>query len=155
MWTTDITYIRMRRGLVYLVAILDWSSRHVLSWQLTNSLDRSFCLDALDESLRTTRPEIFNTNHGCQFTGVTRAQRIHAETTFVRNDDSAVVTLPVNPTRTLIPIVGVYAHITATNDDMNYAASFRRVGSSYRFDFRVWNGSSSGWVGFAPIVLEL
>ena len=67
-WGTDITYIRLRRGFAYLVAILDWFSRYVLSWQLSNSLDRFFCLEALDAALKTSRPEIFNSDQGCQFT---------------------------------------------------------------------------------------
>ena len=67
-WATDITDSRMRRGFAYLVAILDWFSRYVLSWQLSNSLDRSFCLEALDAALTTARPEIFNSDQGCQFT---------------------------------------------------------------------------------------
>jgi putative transposase len=67
-WATDITYIRMRHGFIYLVAILDWFSRYVVSWQLSNSLDRFFCLEALDTALATARPEIFNSDQGCQFT---------------------------------------------------------------------------------------
>ena len=67
-WATDITYIRMNRGFVYLVAILDWFSRYVLSWQLSNSLEQTFCLEALDVALKRGKPEIFNTDQGCQFT---------------------------------------------------------------------------------------
>jgi len=67
-WATDITYIRMRQGFIYLVAILDWFSRYVVSWQLSNSLDRFFCLEALDAALAIARPEIFNSDQGCQFT---------------------------------------------------------------------------------------
>lgn len=67
-WCTDITYIPMQRGFMYLVAIMDWFSRHIVSWQLSNSLDTSFCLDALEESLRDDKPEIFNTDQGVQFT---------------------------------------------------------------------------------------
>ena len=67
-WATDITYIPMRRGFAYLVAILDWFSRYVVSWQLSNSLDRHFCLEALDTALKTARPQIFNSDQGCQFT---------------------------------------------------------------------------------------
>lgn len=67
-WATDITYIRMRRGFVYLVAILDWFSRYVLAWQLSNTLDRGFCLEALDAALAKATPEIFNSDQGCQFT---------------------------------------------------------------------------------------
>ena len=67
-WCTDITYIPMRRGFMYLVAIMDWFSRHIIAWQLSNSLDTSFCLDALEESLRDAKPQIFNTDQGVQFT---------------------------------------------------------------------------------------
>ena len=67
-WSTDITYVRMRQGFLYLVAIMDWYSRYVLSWQLSNSLDTSFCLTALDEALERGKPEIFNSDQGCQFT---------------------------------------------------------------------------------------
>lgn len=67
-WSTDITYIRLLRGFLYLVAIMDWYSRYVLSWQLSNSLDHIFCLDALEESFRFGRPEIFNSDQGVQFT---------------------------------------------------------------------------------------
>lgn len=68
-WATDITYIPMAHGFVYLVAIIDWHSRFVLSWRLSNSMDTSFCLEALDEALeRYGTPEIFNSDQGAQFT---------------------------------------------------------------------------------------
>jgi len=67
-WCTDITYIRIPSGFVYLVAVLDWYSRRVISWRLSNSLDRSFCIEALEEALEHGTPEIFNTDQGCQFT---------------------------------------------------------------------------------------
>jgi len=68
-WATDITYIPMKAGFVYLVAIMDWYSRRVLSWRLSNTLDTSFCVDALEEALeRFGQPEIFNTDQGSQFT---------------------------------------------------------------------------------------
>jgi putative transposase len=68
-WCADITYIPMARGFLYLVAIMDWASRAVLSWQLSNTLDADFCVRALDEALaRCGRPEIFNTDQGSQFT---------------------------------------------------------------------------------------
>jgi len=69
-WATDITYIPMARGFCYLVAIIDWYSRTVLGWRLSNTLDASFCVDALDEALcRWGAPEIVNTDQGAQFTG--------------------------------------------------------------------------------------
>lgn len=67
-WCTDITYIRLKTGFVYLVAIMDWFSRYVLSWDLSISLDKEFCLNALDRALEKGRPEIFNSDQGSQFT---------------------------------------------------------------------------------------
>jgi len=68
-WSTDITYIRLVRGFVYLVAVIDWYSRKVLSWCLSNTLDSGFCVDCLEQALQNYgTPEIFNTDQGCQFT---------------------------------------------------------------------------------------
>jgi putative transposase len=75
-WSTDITYIPLRNGYLYLAAILDWHSRYVLSWQLSNSLENSFCLEALDEALAQGKPEIFNTDQGVQFTSVEFTNRL-------------------------------------------------------------------------------
>jgi putative transposase len=69
-WSADITYIPMRGGFLYLTAILDWYSRYVLAWRLSNSLDGSFCLEALEEALHIARPDIFNTDQGVQFTSL-------------------------------------------------------------------------------------
>jgi putative transposase len=66
-WCADITYIRLAHGFVYLVAILDWHSRYVLAWSLSTTLEKEFCLEALRDSLRISRPEIFNTDQGAQF----------------------------------------------------------------------------------------
>ena len=67
-WSTDITYIRLSRGFVYLAAILDWYSRKVLAWRLSNTLETRFCLDCLDDALRVGQPLIFNSDQGVQFT---------------------------------------------------------------------------------------
>jgi len=67
-WSSDITYVRLRQGFAYLVAILDWFSRYVLSWCLSTTLDAWFCVQALREALRTGRPDIVNTDQGSQFT---------------------------------------------------------------------------------------
>ena len=67
-WSTDITYVPMRHGFLYLVAVIDWYSRYVLAWRLSNSMDLRFCLEALEESLTAGQPEIFNTDQGSQFT---------------------------------------------------------------------------------------
>jgi putative transposase len=70
-WCADITYIPMRRGFLYLVAIMDWSTRKVLAWRLSNTMDVGFCLEALDEAMaRYGKPEIFNTDQGSQFTSL-------------------------------------------------------------------------------------
>jgi len=67
-WSADITYIRVRGGFLYLVAIMDWYSRFVVSWQLSNTLESCFCVEALEIALRQSQPEIFNTDQGAQFT---------------------------------------------------------------------------------------
>ena len=68
MWSTDITYIRMDGGFVYLVAVMDWFSRFVLSWALSVTMEVGFCMEALQRALRRGRPEIFNSDQGSQFT---------------------------------------------------------------------------------------
>jgi len=68
-WATDITYIRLRKGFVYLAAVIDWHSRYVLSWRISNTLTADFCVEALKEALELGTPEIFNTDQGSQFTG--------------------------------------------------------------------------------------
>jgi putative transposase len=68
-WSTDVTYIRLARGFAYLVAIIDWYSRCVLSWRISNSMDASFCVDCLEDALREHgQPEVFNSDQGSQFT---------------------------------------------------------------------------------------
>jgi len=70
-WCTDITYIPMRRGFLYLVAIMDWATRAVLAWRLSNTMDAGFCVEALEEAMaRYGKPEIFNTDQGSQFTSI-------------------------------------------------------------------------------------
>jgi putative transposase len=67
-WATDITYIRLAQGFIYLVAVMDWFSRYVLSWAVSVTLDAAFCLEALEQALRRGQPEIFNSDQGSQFT---------------------------------------------------------------------------------------
>ena len=67
-WCADITYIPVRRGFLYLVAIMDWATRHVLAWRLSNTMDARFCIEALNDAMATYgKPEIFNTDQGSQF----------------------------------------------------------------------------------------
>ena len=78
-WAADITYIPIGRGFLYLVAVMDWASRAVLAWRLSNSMETSFCLEALDDALaRHGRPEIFNTDQGSQFTAAAFTGRLQA-----------------------------------------------------------------------------
>ena len=69
-WSTDITYIQMEKGFLYLVAVIDWYSRYVISWRISNTLETSFCLEALQEALTKGKPDIFNTDQGSQFTSL-------------------------------------------------------------------------------------
>jgi putative transposase len=75
-WSTDITYVPMPRGFMYLTAVIDWHSRYVLSWALSNSLEGTFCIEALDEALAGGTPEIFNTDQGSQFTAAAFTGRL-------------------------------------------------------------------------------
>ena len=69
-WSTDITYIPMGKGFMYLVAVIDWHSRYVLSWELSNTMDTTFCMSALEKALDLDTPTIFNTDQGAQFTSI-------------------------------------------------------------------------------------
>jgi putative transposase len=75
-WSTDITYVPLRGGFVYLTAVMDWYSRYVLSWRLSNRLEGSFCVEALDEALAHGKPEVFNTDQGSQFTSAAFVNRL-------------------------------------------------------------------------------
>ena len=77
-WSTDITYIRLRDGFVYLVAVIDWFSPYVLSWEVAVTLDSEFCLSALERALAQGQPEIFNSDQGSQFTSLAFTERLRA-----------------------------------------------------------------------------
>jgi len=77
-WSSDITYLPIYKGYAYLVAVMDWFSRYILSWELSNSLDVYFCLEALGSALRQGKPEIFNTDQGSQFTSKTFTETVNA-----------------------------------------------------------------------------
>jgi putative transposase len=78
-WGTDITYLRLAHGFAYLVAVIDWFSRYVLSWAISVTLDVGFCLDALEDALRQGRPDIFNSDQGAQFTCEEFTSRLETE----------------------------------------------------------------------------
>jgi putative transposase len=75
-WSCDITYIRLQRGFIYLIAVIDWFSRYVLSWETSITLDTNFCLEALDRALGVATPEIFNSDQGVQFTSYEFTNRL-------------------------------------------------------------------------------
>lgn len=75
-WGSDITYIRLNKGWIYLVAIMDWYSRYVISWEISDQLEASFCLEALERALEIDKPEIFNTDQGSQFTSLEFTNRL-------------------------------------------------------------------------------
>src|SRR4051794_28475741 len=77
-WSTDITYVPLAQGFMYLAATIDWYSRYVVAWRLSNTLDGSFCLDMLEEALGRGRPEVFNTDQGAQFTAQAWTGRLPA-----------------------------------------------------------------------------
>jgi putative transposase len=77
-WSTDITYVPMTRGFMYLAAVIDWYSRYVIAWRLSNTLDGLFCLEMLEEALSTGCPEVFNTDQGVQFTQAAWTSRLEA-----------------------------------------------------------------------------
>lgn len=85
-WACDITYVPLSRGYLYLTAVMDWFSRYVLSWRLSNSLDVEFCLEALDEALAKGQPEIFNTDQGSQFTSAEFTGRLRQESIAISMD---------------------------------------------------------------------
>ena len=88
-WAADITYIPMAKGFLYLVAIMDWHSRHVLAWKLSNTMDTSFCVAALEEALGKGRPEIFNTDQGSQFTSEAFTQTLQEQRVQVSMDGTS------------------------------------------------------------------
>jgi putative transposase len=87
-WSTDITYIRMHRGFCYLVAVIDWFSRYVLSWEVATSLEASFCLVALDRALvkGSATPQVFNSDQGVQFTSLDFTARLLAHSISISMD---------------------------------------------------------------------
>ena len=77
-WCADLTYIPVSQGYLYLVAVMDWASRHVLSWRVSNTMDSQLCIEALEAALGYGTPQIFNTDQGAQFTSVAFTERVLA-----------------------------------------------------------------------------
>src|SRR5208282_1324699 len=85
-WSCDITYIRLAKGFVYLMAVIDWHSRYVLAWQVSITLDTGFCLDALERAFEFGAPEVFNSDQGTQFTSEAFTSRLLAQGCQVSRD---------------------------------------------------------------------
>lgn len=85
-WSADITYIKLSGSFVYLMAIIDWYSRYVISWQLSNSLSSDFCVEALDNALKISIPQIFNSDQGSQFTGIDFTGRLKSANVAISMD---------------------------------------------------------------------
>lgn len=85
-WCSDITYVPLHRGFLYLVAVMDWFSRHVVSWRLSNSMEVEFCLEALDEALDHGTPDVFNTDQGAQFTSRFFTERLQSKSIEISMD---------------------------------------------------------------------
>src|SRR5262249_25300307 len=85
-WSTDITYVPMASGFMYLAAVIDWFSRYVIAWRLSQRVDGSVCLEMLDEALRGGRPEVFNTDQGVQFTAAAFTGRLESAGVAVSRD---------------------------------------------------------------------
>jgi putative transposase len=88
-WSTDITYIPVRNGYLYLVAVIDWYSRYVLSWELSNTMDVTFCLRALEKALAQNQPKIFNTDQGSQFTSIVFTSNLEKRGISISQDGKA------------------------------------------------------------------
>jgi putative transposase len=91
-WCSHITYIRLRQGFIYLVAVMDWFSRYVLGWEVSVSLETAFCLAALDWALQSARPDIFNTDQGPQFTSEDYTGRLESQGILISMDGRGRVT---------------------------------------------------------------
>lgn len=91
-WSSDITYVRLRQGFIYLVAVMDWFSRYVLAWEVSVSMETSFCLAALEWALQSARPDIFNTDQGSQFTSDDFTRRLEHHGVAISMDGRGRVT---------------------------------------------------------------
>lgn len=86
-WSADITYIPLRNGFMYLVAVIDWYSRDVLAWRLSNTLESTFCIEGLQQALQFGCPTIFNTDQGAQFTTLAFTSVLYQADIQIRNED--------------------------------------------------------------------
>lgn len=141
-WSTDITYIPLRGGYLYLTAVMDWHSRFVLSWRLSNTLDVGFCLEALEEALSRSKPEIFNTDQGVQFTSEAFTSRLLANAVRISMDGKgrALDNVFVERLWRTVKYEEVYvkAYETAREAEANLASYFRYYNEE-RFHSRLAN----------------
>jgi putative transposase len=130
-WAADITYIPMRKGFLYLVVIMDWYSRYILAWRLSNTLENDFCVEALKEALQKGKPEIFNTDQGSQFTSPEFTALLESHGIRISMDGSGryIDNLFVERLWRTVKYEEVY--LRAYNDSSDARASIRRYVAFY------------------------
>ena len=160
-WCADICYVRLTHGFVFLVSIMDWHSRYVLVWELSIMLDKTFCLEALERALRISRPEIFNSDQGCQFTSLEFTSRLEAGGIRISMDGRGRVfdNIFVERFWRTVKYEEVYLHAYETVEEahQNLAKYFavhntERLHSSlgYRTPHEVYFGGSASGLAVAP-----
>jgi putative transposase len=118
-WCSDITYVPLQRGFLYLVAVMDWYSRYVISWRLSNSMDADFCVEALEEALEHGKPEIFNTDQGAQFTSREFTEKLRSHDIAISMDGKgrAIDNVMIERLWRTVKYEEVYLKEYATGDD--------------------------------------
>ena len=135
-WSTDMTSMRLHGGFIYLVAVMDWFSRYVLSWAVSITMDVGFCLEALDEALERARPEIFNTDQGAQFTSLDFTERLTAAGIQISMDGRAHIPHPSDGDPHIFP--GACFARTAPPHRGMLSSHERRYAKHLRFRSVVW-----------------
>ena len=124
-WCTDVTYLPMPRGFLFLVAILDWYSRYVLAWMVSNTQDTVFCLDALEQAFTHGCPEIFNSDQGCQFTSTAFTARLEAAGVQISMDGRGRVFDNIFIERLWRTVKYEYLYLTNPRDGLEMEAGLR------------------------------
>jgi putative transposase len=154
-WSADITYVPLRRGFLYLTAVMDWYSRCVLAWRLSNSLDGAFCVEALEEALSRARPEIFNSDQGVQFTSREFTGRLESAAVAISMDGRgrALDNVFVERLWRSVKYEEVYLHDYATGAECHaglsaylsfYCEERPHQALAYRTPAEVYRGGSGG-----------
>ncbi len=156
-WCTDITYVRLTGGFVYLTAIMDWHSRYVLSWEISTSLDTRFCLTALDRALALATPEIFNSDQGSQFTSAEFTARLITADVMISQDgrgrvfDNIFVERLWRSVKYEEVYLKAYTTVREAKESLGSYFRFYNTGGSMRhWAIALPSRSTSGGSGFPP-----